>query len=433
MAAVRTDSTQGTLFRWSTLSNPQRFEAYNRWSFYLLLAGAPFVALIVLTGATPWTLAEALGYTVLVFGHAVACLAVVFGAFDYILSRRSAPRRSLGLLTATTVANLAWILAVYPGVEAEDSTAMITPTVLVLLAVLVAICPLINAWRVVGASAAVAAISGGAVALTREPALVVFTVFYALLAALFLGLSLRISVWMVLVVWDMDRRRAVDARLAVAEERLRFSRDLHDVFGRTLSTVAVKSELAAALAQRDDPRGVQEMLQVRELAEDGLKEVRAVVQGYRAADLPTEMVGARSILTASGIDTRVAGEHLHLPEPVQQALAWVVREGVTNAVRHSDATECIIELSERNDGYGLQISNDGVTTAEGVAPSGSGLRGLTERLGALGGTVHVPQASPGWFVLSTWVPGNLPEALTAPTDGPDLPINDPDLPRAEQR
>src|SRR5699024_10969151 len=107
------------------------------------------------------------------------------------------------------------------------------------------------------------------------------------------------------------------------------------------------------------------------------------VQGYRAADLPTEMVGARSILTASGIDARVAGEHLHLPEPVQQALAWVVREGVTNVVRHADATECVIELGERGDGYGLRISNDGVTPAEGAGATGSGLRGLTERLGAL--------------------------------------------------
>src|SRR5690625_6761662 len=98
------------------------------------------------------------------------------------------------------------------------------------------------------------------------------------------------SAWMVLVVWDMDRRRAVDARLAVAEEQLRFSRDLHDVFGRTLSTVAVKSELAAALAERDDPRGVQEMLAVRELGEDGVGGVRGVVKGYRGGDLPAEVV-----------------------------------------------------------------------------------------------------------------------------------------------
>ena len=155
------------------------------------------------------------------------------------------------------------------------------------------------------------------------------------------------------------------------------------------------------------------MLQVRALAEEALKEVRDVVQGYRAADLPTELAGARSILTASGVEARVAGEHLDLPAGVQQALAWVVREGVTNVVRHSRATECIIEVREHDGGYLLQISNDGVAEAagDGGLTTGSGLRGLTERLGVLGGTLHRFRDEAARFVLRAWVPGHLPDPV----------------------
>src|SRR5690606_36238629 len=98
------------------------------------------------------------------------------------------------------------------------------------------------------------------------------------------------------VSWDQERRRELDARLAAAEERLRFSRDLHDTFGRTLSTVAVKAELAAELASRGKDGAVEEMREVRRVAEEALKEMRELVAGIRSPELSVELEGARSLL-----------------------------------------------------------------------------------------------------------------------------------------
>ena len=214
-------------------------------------------------------------------------------------------------------------------------------------------------------------------------------------------LSCRASVWMLGVVWEQERRREVDARLAVAEERLRFSRDLHDVFGRTLSVVAVKSELAAELAKRGDPRGAEQMLEVRQIAQDALKEVRDVVNGYRAADLAVERGGAREILSSAGVDTWVAGEALNLPPRAQEALAWVVREGVTNVVRHSDATGCTIEVTSDGERCGVVVTNDGAAVVAQGAGIGSGLRGLRERLVKLGGTLDVTHHGDTFAVRAT--------------------------------
>ena len=92
---------------------------------------------------------------------------------------------------------------------------------------------------------------------------------------------------------ELDRSRTAHARLSVAEERLRFARDLHDVLGRNLSLIAVQSELAAELARRGDQDAAGQMLQVRQVAHESLREMRAVVSGYRTADLGTELAGAQ--------------------------------------------------------------------------------------------------------------------------------------------
>ena len=413
-----------SVLRWSALSRPQRFEAYNRWSLYTLFGMVPLLGLALLAnGQEPWSAGQAGAYLTGVIGHTLICLLVARGAFNHMVGYRAAPRALPYLLGGSVLAGLAVVVLVYPGtLSTEFHDEALFAALLITVSALVAISPMINVWMVVLAALAIAAMAGTLTALSGAVTGIAPAVVSSLCLALALGVTMRISMWTVMVVWDLDRSRQVAARLAVAEERLRFSRDLHDVFGRTLSTVAVKSELAAALAERDDPRGVQEMLAVRELAEDGLKEVRAVVQGYRAADLPTELLGARSLLSASGIEARVAGEDLQLPSGAQHALAWVVREGVTNVVRHSRATECTIELRAREGGYHVRIENDGVADSGGSArlpagpAGGSGLRGLAERLAAVGGTVHTPPAEPGWFVLSAWVPADV--AADMPADVP---------------
>lgn len=402
---VHSIGTQTNLFGWSRLSNPQRFEAYNRWSFYFMLGCVPLGALLVLTGAAPWSATSAGTYLLVMVAHTVICLLTFAHSFDYILGRRPLPRRLLQLMAGWIVVVLAVLAVVFPGLSPEFPGMISFPVVLLLLSSLVAVCPLINAWYVALASVLIALVTGAFTALTGELGFAIFGVFYALLFSVTLGLTLRISIWTVLVVWEQERRREVDARLAVAEERLRFSRDLHDVFGRTLSTVAVKSELAAALAERGDPRGAEEMMLVRGLAQDALKEVREVVQGYRATDLATELAGAREILSASGIEVRMAGEGLELPGPVQEALAWTVREGVTNVVRHSAANECTIEVRQEVDSYRVRISNDGV---RGVpSRSGNGLRGLAERLALVGGGLQVLPTEDTEFTIEAQVPADV--------------------------
>ena len=151
-----------------------------------------------------------------------------------------------------------------------------------------------------------------------------------MVAGAFLIFTVRASLWLLDVVAELDRAKGARAALAVAEERLRFSRDLHDVLGRRLSTIAVQAELASTLAERGDSRAADRMLDVRAVAHEALREVRELARGYRAVDLEQELHGARSLLRSAGIETRI--DVATLPEPWHEAAGWVVRETVTNVL-----------------------------------------------------------------------------------------------------
>ncbi|HXH81087.1 sensor histidine kinase [Nocardioides sp.] len=231
----------------------------------------------------------------------------------------------------------------------------------------------------------------------------------ALGGALFLGFTVHISLWLLELVRRLDQSRDTEAALAVAEERLRFSRDVHDVLGRHLSTIAVRAELAAALARRGDPSAAETMLEVRATAHDALREARELARGYRATDLDQELRGARSLLAAAGIST--VTEVDDLPFRWHEPAAWVVREAVTNVLRHSTATE--VEIGWR-DGV-LSVSNNGAAspTPEQRSSSGVGLLGLTERLAPLGSVVSTSMRGDRWTLAVT-----MPVADTA--DGKTL-------------
>ncbi|MFT4216592.1 MAG: histidine kinase [Micropruina sp.] len=187
---------------------------------------------------------------------------------------------------------------------------------------------------------------------------------------------------------ELERARVDTARLAVTEERLRFSRDLHDVFGRTLSAVALKAELAAEQARRGRPEAIDTMNEVRSIATRALDEVRAVVRGYRESDLNAEVAGARSLLEASGIDVSTVVDGVaQLSPPVARAFAWVVREGTTNILRHADADHARVAVTIYRDAARLVLSNDRPHPASDRI--GSGLAGLTERLAEIGGTLSI--------------------------------------------
>ncbi|MBL7259995.1 sensor histidine kinase [Paractinoplanes lichenicola] len=226
------------------------------------------------------------------------------------------------------------------------------------------------------------------------------------LAAVLLVLApaARVTLWTLGLVRELDEARRVQAGLAVTEERLRISRDLHDVLGRTLSVVALKAELSARLAQRGRPEAADEMLEVRRIAQDALVDLRAVVGSYRTADLPTELAGARSLLESAGLTCHLTGDATTLPAPAQAALGWVVREGTTNVLRHSEATTCQITLTTTPGTATLTMANDGVPAAPGAVRLGNGLTGLNERIAALGGTMTAARVQPAGFLLTARLP-----------------------------
>ncbi|QXQ97907.1 sensor histidine kinase [Streptomyces sp. WY228] len=232
--------------------------------------------------------------------------------------------------------------------------------------------------------------------------------------------STRPSIWSLSVMWQAEEARDMQARLAVAEERLRFGRDMHDVLGRNLSVIALKSELAVELAQRGNAAAVDQMVEVQRIARASQQEVRDVVRGYREADLPTELMGARGVLQAAGITVTVEGADgpagIGAPAAVQAALGWVVRETATNVLRHGDPRHCWIRLARTRDAVVLEVENDGAGATDPLGGpddgGGSGLAGLRERLGALGGTLSAGPAGEDLFRVTATVP------LTAPRPTP---------------
>ncbi|MFI0349687.1 sensor histidine kinase [Actinomadura sp. 9N407] len=231
-----------------------------------------------------------------------------------------------------------------------------------------------------------------------EP-LVLLVVFFGVCGfALYINLYYR-------RMWDLhqeaDAARETQARLAVTEERLRFSRDLHDLLGHSLSLIAVKSELAIRMAENDPVRAREEMTDVRRAARDALREVRAAVRGYRAVELDAELAGVRAVLEAAGVRCEIA-DPPDLPPEVRSVLAWVIREGATNVIKHSEARRCTITLALYGDSVVLEMSNDG-TRAPHDDP-GSGLAGLSERVEILGGTLTAGRRGRDGFLLRAVVP-----------------------------
>jgi two-component system sensor histidine kinase DesK len=174
------------------------------------------------------------------------------------------------------------------------------------------------------------------------------------------------------------------ARLAVGEERLRFARDLHDLLGHSLSVIALKSELARRLVKSAPGLAAHEVEDIETVARQALREVREAVAGYRQPTLAAELAGANEALAAAGIECRVDQDHTALPPAVEAVLAWTVREGVTNVMRHSQATRCAIRIMNKDRHASVEVVDDG---RGGIPEAGSGLRGLQERVVERGGTL----------------------------------------------
>jgi len=171
------------------------------------------------------------------------------------------------------------------------------------------------------------------------------------------------------------------ARQAVTEERLRMARDLHDLLGHTLSLITLKSELAGRLIERNPLAATQEIREVECVARQGLREMREAVAGYRQLNLRSELDGAHQILEAAGIACTIEYADRTLPAAIDTALAWAVREGVTNVIRHSRAGFCLIRISSTADYARAEVSNDGSRKEDhSFVRTGSGLTGLANGL-----------------------------------------------------
>jgi len=202
---------------------------------------------------------------------------------------------------------------------------------------------------------------------------------------------------------ELAEARSEITRLAIAEERNRFARDLHDILGHSLTVVAVKAELAGRLVHLDPDRAEHEIGDVERLSREALHDVRTALSGYRQVTLMGELANARSALAAAGIEAELPQALDDVPADRRELFGWVLREGVTNVVRHSGASHCRVRVTDKE----IRITDDGRGPVNGSPVDGSrpgvGLVGLRERVEAAGACLTVGKAADGGFELRAWV------------------------------
>ncbi|MEU9862086.1 histidine kinase [Streptomyces sp. NPDC047971] len=393
---------------WSGRSSAAKVELYTRWSFHFFAVieiGA--IGLVPISGAgqDKVDVPLALALSLLVCAHAVLTAVLSSRALDWALDRRDRPvRLATGVVALTAAGALIVIALRATGVLADISVAAAVVTGLVTFTLGSLVLCVRRPRRMVYVAPTAALATGAAVAaMGIHPGEALGYAIGILLGGGGLVAACGFSCWLMKIVWELERSRDLKARLAVAEERLRFGRDLHDVMGRNLSVIALKSELAVQLARRERPEAVDQMIEVQRIAQESQREVRDVVRGYREADLRVELEGARGVLGAAGIDCAIDPVTVDLPGTVQSVLGWVVRETTTNVLRHGDAKRCAISLREKDGTVLLTVRNDGVR--EGAAMGhGSGLAGLRERLATVDGTLEAGPGDDGTFRVTAHVP-----------------------------
>ncbi|MFG2380236.1 sensor histidine kinase [Streptomyces avermitilis] len=203
---------------------------------------------------------------------------------------------------------------------------------------------------------------------------------------------------------ELRKARATVAQLAANEERLRLARDLHDLLGHSLSLITLKSELAGRMLPDHPEKAAQQVADIEQVSRQALVDVREAVTGYRRPRLAGELAGMQVALTAAGVTADLPAEPDldGVPEESESALAWALREAVTNVVRHSGARRCVVELVHRQtlDGAVLELSvEDDGSGGSGSTP-GNGLTGLTERLEKAGGSLDAGRVRRGFRLVA---------------------------------
>jgi len=248
-------------------------------------------------------------------------------------------------------------------------------------------------------------------------------VWQVLYGSLLAGLVTAVVFRLIDAVRELHLTREELAKAAVDEERLRFARDLHDLLSHTLSVMVIKAQAVRKLAPRDPQLAAEQAADIETVGRQALTEVRQAVTGYRGRGLSRELHAARTTLADAGFTTAINRDDRALPEQIDAMLGWVVREGVTNVIKHSGGHQCEIDLRLADGQVTLEITDDGNggRTSGDLPSGGHGLGGLMERTAAAGGTLRAGPRRGGGFRLIATIP--IPEA--------ELPHSDAEIPTLE--
>jgi two-component system sensor histidine kinase DesK len=235
-----------------------------------------------------------------------------------------------------------------------------------------------------------------------------------LIILLLIGFAMSGVAQLIRTTVELRKARATVAQLAANEERLRLARDLHDLLGHSLSLITLKSELAGRMLPDHPEKAAQQVADIEQVSRQALVDVREAVTGYRRPRLSAELAGAQVALTAAGVTADIPADPdlTGVPEDGEAALAWALREAVTNVVRHSGARRCTVTLVRRQTLNGpvveLTVEDDG-TGAMGGTP-GNGLTGLRERLEKTGGTLETTAQRHGFRLTARTPAGEATDA-----------------------
>jgi two-component system, NarL family, sensor histidine kinase DesK len=263
-----------------------------------------------------------------------------------------------------------------------------------------------------GAWALFAAIVASMLAMPLAHGMDAYGVAYPPVACTVIGLAVFGLARLSAVVRRMHAARAEHVQLAVINERMRFARDLHDQLGYSLSAITLKAELTRRLVGGHPEQASDELGELADIARQALADVRLVASGYRNMSLARESAAVASLLSAAGIVVRVDVSCGALDEAVDTVLATVLREAVTNMLRHSSVRACSILGSNTASAVRLRVTNDGVRRNPASCRRGGGLENLRERLAAVDGTLSARACGDGQFEL-------LAEVSTATGTGED--------------
>jgi two-component system sensor histidine kinase DesK len=377
------------------VSEPDRLKSLRRYTQLTLLTTLP------VAGATPLLVSVANGVPWVRLSVLIAGVAVLLPMHWRRLVRAiDAPAETLAWRRSAVTLVLSVGLLAYAFTYADPGNSVWAIPTSVAVAELQYGRRPAAAWRLIGwlavAVGALVAVLAAVIPDVRTDPLPAALVTVFVMVSIPIAEVISLRQWHIAVELDQARREA--AELGATRERLRFAEDLHDILGHALEVVSLKSELATRLAPVDPARAHTEMAEVQRLARGALRDVRALARGRLPTGLQTELTGARALLASAGIDcvidSVIDGEPTHGDHSEQ--LGRVLREAVTNLLRHADTRHCWITVRQA----ALTVVNDGVDPDKPPG-DGTGLTGLRRRVTEAGGELTAgPGDRPGTFTVA---------------------------------